>query len=60
MKLTQINKAVYKKVEFANISPTSLEAKISDYFVEGFDEDIKAITYRKAEFRKNNQGTSKQ
>lgn len=53
---SQINKAVYKKIEFDSISSVSLKAKIFGEKVETFDEDIKAVTYHEAEVKKNEKG----
>lgn len=60
------NKEIYDEVEFlefpsfietsAGKSGTSLKAEIYGKKVEGFDEDIKAVTYHEADIIKNEKG----
>jgi SHS2 domain-containing protein len=54
--LAQTNKEVYPKVILKKLSETEIEAELSSVPVEGFDEDIKAVTYHEAEVRKNSTG----
>lgn len=49
-------KAVFWKIDFLKFSENSLEAEISGTKVEGFDEDIKAVTYHEAEIKKTETG----
>ncbi len=43
--LSNINKKVYPKVKILYFSPQKIEAQISGVPTEGFDEDVKAISY---------------
>lgn len=54
--LTHENKAVFTKVNFDKLSDNSLSATISGFETDGFDDDIKAVTYHEAEIRKNSIG----
>lgn len=47
------NKALYPKVNFIEFSPTKLKAEISGFDVDGFDLDVKSVTYHEAEIVKN-------
>ncbi|MBD3273290.1 hypothetical protein GF385_02995 [Candidatus Dependentiae bacterium] len=49
---SQVNKAVYCKVNFKKLEKNSLECTIMGKKVESFDEDIKAVTYHEAEVKK--------
>lgn len=53
---SQIEKEVFDAVKFTKISDTELEAEISGEYVDGFGEDIKAVTYHSAEIVKNAAG----
>jgi SHS2 domain-containing protein len=53
---TQVNKAVYCKIRFENLTNNFLSATILGKSVENFDEDIKAVTYHEAEIKKNENG----
>lgn len=49
------NKAIFSAVKFEFFSDTKLKAKIFGYKIEdGFDKDIKAATYYKAEIKEIN------
>ncbi len=50
----QINKAIYCNVNFKQLSDKSLECTIMGNKVDGFDEDIKAVTYHEAEIKNEN------
>lgn len=50
---SQIEKAVFTKIQFKKITDSGLEAEISGDRAEGFGEDIKAVTYHGAEIIKN-------
>lgn len=50
------NKAVFTKVEFSAFTETKLTATISGIKTDGFDDDIKAVTYHEAEIKKNING----
>lgn len=57
---SQINKAVYRDVKFLkfsnpsiNLGQAELEAEISGFKVEEFDEDIKAVTYHELNIKKS-------
>ena len=53
---SQIERTVFDTVAFAKFTSGELEAEISGERVEGFDEDIKAVTYHGAEIVKNTAG----
>jgi SHS2 domain-containing protein len=54
--LAQTNKEVYPTVILKKLSETEIEAELTSVPVDGFDEDIKAVTYHEAEIRKNSAG----
>jgi SHS2 domain-containing protein len=49
---SQVNKAIYRNVEFSKFSDTEIEAEIFGFKVDAFDEDIKAVTYHELEIKK--------
>lgn len=49
-------KAVFTQVDFAHFGTNSLSGTIRGAKTDGFDEDIKAVTYHEAEIIKNNSG----
>lgn len=49
----QIEKVVFYKAKFSKLTDKGLEGEISGIKVDSFDEDIKAVTYYKAEIKKN-------
>lgn len=51
-----LNNAVFDKVEFRELTDTSLKAKIIGTKVEKFAKDIKAVTYHEANVIKNKKG----
>ena len=51
-----IDKAVYSEVDFEVLDEQHVKAKISGYRVDGFDEEVKAVTYHEAEVLKNEKG----
>lgn len=54
--LSQINQAIYNKVEFKQFSDQELEAEVVGSKVESFGEDIKAVTYHDLKIKKNKKG----
>ena len=50
------NKEVYIEVNFLEFSETALKAEIYGQKVDGFDEDVKAVTYHEADVIKNEKG----
>lgn len=54
--LAQGEKAIFCTVDFMSLNENSLQVSIGGEKVEGFDEDIKAVTYHEAEVRKNEKG----
>lgn len=54
LSLAQINKETYQQVRFSKFSETFLEAELSGFPVESFGEDVKAVTYHRAEIKKEN------
>jgi SHS2 domain-containing protein len=51
--LSYTEKAVFCAVNFHKLEETSLSARIYGRAVEGFDEEIKAVTYHGANVRQN-------
>lgn len=49
-------RALFCRVEFSKLTENDLVAKIFGKKADGFDEDIKAVTYHEAEIRKNEKG----
>ena len=49
-------RAVFCEVNFLEFSHKLLAAKVSGNSVEGFDEEIKAVTYHEAEVNQNKNG----
>lgn len=49
-------KIIYCRVKIIKLEEKSLEAEIFGRGADGFDEDIKAVTYHEAEIRKNEKG----
>lgn len=54
--LTHQKKAVFTNVSFEKLEDNSLSATISGFETDGFDDDIKAVTYHEAEIKKNDGG----
>jgi SHS2 domain-containing protein len=56
--LTQshVNRAVFINLKIKKIKSTEIDAEIYGYKSDGFDEDIKAVTYHEAQIRKNIEG----
>jgi SHS2 domain-containing protein len=51
--LTHERKAVFTEVSFDELNETSLKCTIKGFETDGFDDDIKAVTYHEANVRKN-------
>lgn len=43
--LVNVNKAVYDRVAFTEFSETAMRGTLRGYTVDGFAEDVKAVTY---------------
>ena len=56
LSLAQINREVYTKIFFKNLSETKVEVELKGVRVETFDEDIKAVTFHEADVEKNTAG----
>lgn len=54
--LSNVNKAVYGRAEFKKFSEIELEGILHGYKVDGFAEDVKAVTYHGAEIKVNDDG----
>lgn len=54
--ISQTQKSVICSVKFIKLSKTEVEAEIFGKKVDGFDEDIKAVTYHEAEIKRNTSG----
>lgn len=53
---TQIDKALFCKVNLEKLDEKSVKAKVLGSKVDRFDEDIKAVTYHKTKIKKNDKG----
>ncbi|MBI4033959.1 MAG: archease [Candidatus Brennerbacteria bacterium] len=53
LSVSNINKKVYPKVRILYFSPQKIEAQISGIAIDGFDEDVKAVSYHDAKIEKN-------
>lgn len=53
---SHIEKAVFDNVVFTKLTSSELEVEITGERVEGFEEDIKAVTYHGAEIAKKDEG----
>jgi len=54
--LTHERKAVFTEVSFEKLNETSLNCTIKGFETDGFDDDIKAVTYHEAGVKKNDAG----
>jgi len=54
--LTHQCKAVFTEVTFARLNETSLNCTIKGFETDGFDDDIKAVTYHEADVKNNSSG----
>lgn len=56
LQYSQEEGSVYCRVKILKIENNSLEAEIYGREADGFDEDVKAVTYHEAEIKKNERG----
>lgn len=54
--LAHEHKAVFCELTILELNPTHLQAHIAGRPANGFEEDIKAVTYHEANVQQNNQG----
>ena len=54
--LLHIERAAFAETRFASLTETSLRATISGTRVEGFDEDVKSVTYHEAHVARDANG----
>ena len=54
--LANVEKAIYDQVEFTEFSERELVGTLRGYAVDGFAEDVKAVTYHGAEIKKRKDG----
>ena len=54
--LSHNKKAVYKIKNIEKLAPTKINAVIEGEKLDGFDEDIKAVTYTEAKIKKSKNG----
>jgi len=54
--LTHQKKAVFTQIRFLKLNDKSLKGIIKGFETDGFDDDIKAVTYHEAEITKNLSG----
>lgn len=55
--LSQIQRAIFEKVEFSELTHTQLRATIFGQKVDFFEKDIKAVTYHEANVVQDTNGT---
>lgn len=55
--LSQEQKAVFCRLAVDHLDDTSLRGRLQGRYVDGFDEDIKAVTYHQAQVRRQAGGT---
>lgn len=53
---SQEQKVIYCKADFENLTSQAVAVKLQGMAVEGFDRDVKAVTYHEAEVKKNEKG----
>ncbi len=56
LQYSQEEKAVYCRMKILKLENNTLEAEIYGREADGFDEDVKAVTYHEAEIKKNEKG----
>lgn len=56
LRYSQEEKAIYCRVKILKLENNVLEAEIYGREADGFDEDVKAVTYHEAEIKKNEKG----
>jgi SHS2 domain-containing protein len=54
--ISQTKNGIFSHVGFKELTNIKLDATVEGFFVEKFDEDIKAVTYHEAEIRKSKNG----
>ncbi len=47
--LSHINREIYEVVRFEKVSETKISARLNGFRVDGFEGDVKAVTYHEAE-----------
>ncbi|MDD2696989.1 MAG: archease [Candidatus Pacebacteria bacterium] len=55
--LIQINKEIYKNIEFGKLTDTEAEGELTGLKVERFGEDIKAVTHHNLDIHQNQDKT---
>lgn len=53
---SQERRAIFCKADFESLTSRAVAVKLQGIAVEGFDRDIKAVTYHEAEVKKNEKG----
>jgi SHS2 domain-containing protein len=56
LRLAQVNKEIYCEVKFNKLDVRSLKAELIGIPVDGFDDEIKAVTYHGAEVKSGKNG----
>ncbi len=54
--LSYVEKSIFYRLEFRELTERSVSATVHGQVVNGFDEDIKAVTYHEADVRLNESG----
>lgn len=56
LRLSLTNKEIYHQIDFKEIEETKLKGNLIGSKVEGFDNEIKAVTYHRAKLEKKTNG----
>ena len=56
LSLSHINRGIFCTVDFSELTETWLQATIRGKLVDGFDEDVKAVTHHEAKIEKKDDG----
>jgi len=53
LSISHIKKAIFSEILFNSLTNKELNANVKGFEVDGFDEDIKAVSYSETEIRRN-------
>ena len=56
LSISHIKKAIFSEILFNSLTNKELNANVKGFEVDGFDEDIKAVSYSETEIRRNDTG----
>ncbi|NAY91322.1 hypothetical protein GTQ34_05265 [Muricauda sp. JGD-17] len=57
LSLTYVQKALFCNIYFSELSNTKIDAQLYGKWIDGFDEEIKGVTYHEAYVKRNEDGT---